>query len=86
MADKPPPQLSREQLERFVVAVEKRRRVLLTGYLVALVVMIGAIVGAFAAYVSLHGNRFRTLVFFVPFALTGGVLWYFGRRARQIRP
>lgn len=78
-------QLSPEEavffLKRLEAAVTKRK-IQLTGYLVAMGVWLVAMVGALVYYGTHDG--FVGWVFLVPFAFVGGVLWWFGRRAEKI--
>ena len=79
--DQPESKLTPEQIERFVSAiklVERRRKILLWGCFAALATLILTFLGMLGLSVALGENRFRFLVFLVPFALTGAVLWLFG--------
>ena len=76
---------TQEQLDALVAAidrVERRRKIMLAGYLVALVLLVGGQVAAFYLVATAPEDRFLAWVFLVPFALVGGVLWLFGRIAR----
>jgi hypothetical protein len=86
MADEP--ELSREQLERLIAAIEKverKRKIMLAGYLVALVLLVGGQAAAFLIFAATPPDRFIGWVFFVPFVAVGTVIWLFGRWARGIR-
>lgn len=77
-------QLSPEEAAFFLSKLEAvlaKRKIQLTGYLVA---MCAWLVGMIAAlwYYGTH-DGFVGWVFFLPFGLVGGVLWYFGRRAER---
>lgn len=68
-------------LRRLEAAVTKRK-IQLTGYLVAMVVWLAGMVGALVYYGSVDG--FVGWVFLVPFGLVGAVLWGFGRWAELV--
>jgi hypothetical protein len=68
-------------LRRLEAAVTKRK-IQLTGYLVAMVVWLAGMVGALVYYGSVDG--FVGWVFLVPFGLVGAVLWGFGRWAETV--
>lgn len=68
-------------LRRLEAAVTKRK-IQLTGYLVAMAVWLAAMVGALIYYGSSDG--FVGWVFLVPFALVGAVLWAFGRWSEKV--
>jgi hypothetical protein len=63
-------------------AVVTKRKIQLTGYLVAMVVWLAAMVGALVYYGSVDG--FVGWIFLVPFGLVGAVLWGFGRWAEAV--
>ena len=63
-------------------AVVTKRKIQLTGYLVAMVVWLAGMVGALVYYGSHDG--FVGWVFLLPFALVGAVLWGFGRWSERI--
>jgi hypothetical protein len=68
-------------LRRLEAAVTKRK-IQLTGYLVAMVVCLAGMLGALVYYGSVDG--FVGWVFLVPFGLVGAVLWGFGRWAEVV--
>lgn len=68
-------------LTRLEAAVTKRK-IQLTGYLVAMVVWLAAMIGALVYYGSVDG--FVGWVFLLPFGLVGAVLWGFGRWAESV--
>ena len=68
-------------LNRLEAAVTKRK-IQLTGYLVAMVVWLAGMVGALV-YFGTH-DGFVGWVFLVPFGLVGLVLWGFGRWSEQV--
>ena len=77
-------QLSPEEAAFFLSKLEAavtKRKIQLTGYLVAMVVWLAAMVGALVYYGVREG--FVGWVFLVPFALVGAVLWGFGRWAER---
>ena len=72
--------LSPEEAAFFLAKLEAavtKRKIQLTGYLVAMVVWLAGMVGALVVYGTSEG--FVGWVFLVPFALVGAVLWAFGR-------
>ena len=68
-------------LKRLEAAVTKRK-LQLTGYLVAMVVWLASMLGALVYFGSHEG--FVGWVFLVPFGLVGAVLWAFGRWAEKV--
>lgn len=60
----------------------RRRKVQLTGYLVAMVVWLVAMLGALVIYGSTSG--FVGYVFLLPFAFVGVILWAFGKWSERI--
>jgi hypothetical protein len=69
----------------YVVKLEatlKKRKLQLTGYLVALLVWLVAMVLALAYFGSTDG--FTGWVFLVPFALVGGILYLFGKWSEAV--
>jgi hypothetical protein len=78
-------QLSPEEAEFFVHRLEmalRKRKLQLTGYLVALVVWLVAMTGA-VVYAGSHAG-FVLWVFAVPFGLVGAILYGFGRWANRV--
>ena len=67
-------------LSKLEAAVTKRK-IQLTGYLVAMVVWLASMVGALVYYGTHDG--FVGWIFLVPFALVGLVMWGFGRWAEK---
>jgi hypothetical protein len=61
-----------------VERLEKRRRIKLTAYLLALVVMLGGLVGALL-YMAAAPKQFRGWALFLPLLFTGFIFWIFGR-------
>jgi hypothetical protein len=68
-------------LQKLEAAVTKRK-IQLTGYLVAMGAWLVAMVGGLVYYGTHDG--FVGWVFLLPFALVGAILWWFGRRAEQV--
>ena len=79
-------QLSPEEAEFFLKRLEvalRKRKIQLTGYLVAMLVWLLGMVGALVYYGMSSG--FVGWVFLAPFAVVGLVLWIFGRWANRIQ-
>lgn len=77
--------LSPDQAAFFLAKLEAavtKRKIQLTGYLVAMVVWLAGMLGALVYYGSRDG--FVGWVFLVPFALVGAVLWGFGRWSERV--
>jgi hypothetical protein len=80
------PEVGQEQIAALVAAIERaerRRKIMLAGYLVALVVLVGGQVAAFLVYGNAPRDGFWGWVFLIPFGAVGAVLWLFGRLARR---
>ena len=78
--------LSPEEADMFVRALEmtmKRRRLLLRGYLAALVTLIAGMVLALYVYGSREPGTFVGWVFLIPFAGVGIILSVFGHLAKS---
>jgi peptidoglycan/LPS O-acetylase OafA/YrhL len=82
---KAPTEAQIEALISVIERVERRRRITLAGYLVALVVLLGGMACAFYVYGTAPRDGFWGWVFLIPFGLVGGVLLLFGRIARRTR-
>ncbi len=81
------PDLSQEQIDKLIAAIEKverKRRIMLGGYLLALVLLVGGQIGAFVVFGSAPPGTFMGWVFLVPFGAVGLVLWAFGRWAARV--
>lgn len=81
-------QLSPELMDAFVKAVEKaerRRKILFAGYLLALIVLIAGMIGAFWYAGSAPKGTFISWAFLVPLALVGLIFWIFGRWSRSAK-
>lgn len=77
--------LSPEEAAFFLQSLEgklKKRKIQLTGYLLAMVVWLVAMLGALAFYGASDG--FVIWVFLVPFALLGAILYIFGKWATKV--
>jgi hypothetical protein len=72
----------REAFMQTVARIEKRRKILLWGYLLALPILI---IGTLASlyYMGLAPREFRSWALLVPIAIVGAVLWGFGRWSRR---
>jgi len=78
--------LSPEEAEFFLKRLEvalRKRKIQLTGYLVAMLVWLLGMIGALVYYGMSSG--FVGWVFLAPFAAVGLVLWIFGRWANRIQ-
>jgi hypothetical protein len=65
-----------------VTRLEKRRKINLAAYLLALVTMIVGLVGGIL-FMAAAPHTFRGWIFFVPFAIIGVIFWVFGRWAKR---
>jgi hypothetical protein len=77
------------QKEMFVKALAlslRKRRMLLVGYLVAIVVMFFGQIPALMYWAARAPGEFRGWAFLVPPALAGVVLVHTGRRVRRLKP
>jgi len=86
MADEP--RLTQDQIDRLMAQIEKverKRKIMLAGYLVALAVLVLGQAGAFWIFASAPSGTFVGWVFIVPFGVVGAVLWLFGRWAARQR-
>lgn len=80
------PKLSQEQIDRLIAKieqVERKRKIMLAGYLLAAVLLIGGQVMALFVFATASSGVFVGWVFFVPFLVVGLVLWAFGRWAAR---
>ncbi len=78
--------LSPEEADIFLAALEltlKRRRLLLVGYIAAVLALIGGMVTAFYLYGTREPGSFAGWVFLVPFAAVAIILMTFGRMAKS---
>jgi hypothetical protein len=60
----------------------RKRKIQLTGYLVAILIWLAGMIAALVAYGLSEG--FVGYLFLVPFALVGATLWAFGKWAERI--
>ena len=77
--------LSPEEAAFFLQSLEsklRKRKIQLTGYLVAMIVWLVTMIGALAYYGASDG--FVLWVFLVPFALLGAILYAFGRWGTRV--
>ena len=84
--DKEIAQLTPEQAELFLRALEltmKKRRMMLFGYVSALVVILGGMIGALYVWAA-YRHTFIAWVFLVPFACAGGLIILFGKLVKRI--
>ena len=78
--------LSPEEAAIFLQLIEaalKKRRILLAGYALALLFMLGGMLGALYIYAHRDPGQFLGWIFLVPFALVGATLTLFGRWSRR---
>jgi hypothetical protein len=78
-------QLSPDEAAFFLWKLERalrKRKIQLTGYLVAMVAWLLMMVGGLIYYGMVSG--FVGWVFLAPFAVVGGVLWVFGKWANRV--
>jgi uncharacterized membrane protein len=61
-----------------VARIEKRRRIKLVAYLLALAVMVFGLVGALL-FMAAGPGKFRGWALFLPLLATGCIFWIFGR-------
>ena len=80
-----PTQAQIDALITVIERVERRRKIMLAGYLVSLVVLLGGMAGAFYVYGTSPRDQLWGWVFLIPFGAVGAVLWLFGRIARRKR-
>ncbi|RMH36569.1 MAG: hypothetical protein D6689_22245 [Deltaproteobacteria bacterium] len=80
-------ELTPEQIRTFILALEaanRKRRLLLLGYLSALASIVLGLVVAFIVWARHEPGTFVGWVFFVPLGLAGAALYGFGRLANRI--
>ncbi len=78
--------LTPEQAAMFMRALAltmRKRRLVLVGNLLALLLLIIGLMFAFVAYGNRTPGSFTGWVFLVPFGSTGFVLWFFGKLAKR---
>lgn len=78
--------LTPEETEIFMRALAhtmRKRRMMLLGNLLALLMMVFGMVFAFFSYSSREPGSFSIWVFLVPFGGAGFFLWFFGRLAKR---
>lgn len=68
---------------RLIEASLKKRRILIAGYLAALLFMVGGMLTAFYVYSQREPGEFLGWVFLIPFGLVAASLILFGRWARS---
>lgn len=80
--------LDAEQIKIFILALGasmRKRRILLVGYLTALLCVVMGIGFALIVWANHEPGTFIGWVFFVPLGLAGGTLWAFGKIAGRIQ-
>jgi hypothetical protein len=80
--------LTTEQIQLFVAALGqamRKRRLMLLGYLSALMSIVLGLVFALIMYANHEPGTFIGWVFFVPFGLAAFSVWLFGRLANRIK-
>jgi hypothetical protein len=80
------PKLTQEQIDQLIARIdriERKRRIMLAGYLTAAVMLILGQVLAFVVFARAASGQFVGWVFFIPFTLVGVALWAFGRWANR---
>lgn len=78
--------LTPEQAEMFMKALTltmKKRRLMLMGTLLALLVLVAGTIWAFITFANREPGSFKIWVFLVPFAGAGLSMWIFGRLAKR---
>ncbi len=78
--------LSPEQAEMFMKVLSltmKKRRIMLIGNLLALLLLLSGMLWAFVAFANREPGSFSAWVFLVPFGSAGLSLWIFGKYASQ---
>ncbi|MCP4446720.1 MAG: hypothetical protein GY811_15440 [Myxococcales bacterium] len=78
--------LTPEQAEMFMNALTltmKKRKLMLMGTLLALLVLVVGTFGAFVTFANRAPGSFMIWVFLVPFAGAGFCMWFFGRLAKR---
>lgn len=79
--------LDPEQIKLFILALGaamRKRRILLVGYLTALLCVVMGMGFAVIVWANHEPGTFIGWVFFVPFTLAGSTLWLFGKLASRI--
>ena len=66
-----------------VARLEKRRKINLTAYLLAFLVMVGGIIGSLF-YIAAAPGEFRGWILLVPLGVTGLIFSIFGRWAKRV--
>lgn len=69
-------------LGQAVARIQKRRRIMLVGYALALLVMLVGVPLGLLVWARAPRGAFIGWVFLVPLGITGLILWLFGRWAR----
>ena len=80
-----PTQAQIDALMAVIDRVEKRRKTMLTGYLLSLVVLVGGQLVALYIFSRTAPETSIGWIFLIPFAAVGALLWLFGRLTRAPR-
>lgn len=80
-----PTQAQIDALMAVIDRVEKRRKTMLAGYLLSLVVLVGGQLLALYIFSQTAPDTFIGWIFLIPFAVVGALLWIFGRLTRAPR-
>jgi hypothetical protein len=81
-------ELDPEQIRTFALALGaamRKRRILLVGYLTALLCIVLGMAFALVMWANHEPGTFIGWVFFIPFLLDGAALWVFGKLADRIK-
>jgi peptidoglycan/LPS O-acetylase OafA/YrhL len=81
-----PTQAQIDKLMEVIERVERRRKIMLAGYLIALVLLVGGQVIALYVFSQARPGTFIGWIFFVPFLAVGLTLWLFGWLSRSKKP
>jgi hypothetical protein len=79
-------ELSPEEARIFLHLIEaalRKRKIMLFGYLLALVAILGGMMLSFWVYATREPGEFVGWVFMIPLASVGLILWLFGRWANR---
>ena len=79
------PQADLDRIVALLLKIEKRRRIMLFGYIfAAIVLLIGEVVCLYIIGSSPASARL-SWIFLIPFALTGSIMWGFGKWASSLK-
>ena len=74
----------RAALLRAFERLQKRRRIYLAAYLLALTIAVTGLVATLVIYGRAQRGAFVAWIFLVPMGLIGAVFWLFGRWAKRV--